>query len=122
MPWRMYSATGTLVRSWSFLSCSSCSGVMYTVVEIFLRLIRITIYDDTHIVKLGRLHVTTREDTLQPCVRSLRLLCAYSVLAPRTRRRTPTPQPTPRAQPRPHRRTSTRAAATPAAKKSWRWT
>ena len=37
MPWRMYSATGTLVRSWSALSRASCSGVMYTVVESFLR-------------------------------------------------------------------------------------
>lgn len=37
MPWRMYSATGTFVRWWSALSCASCSGVMYTVVEIFLR-------------------------------------------------------------------------------------
>ena len=33
----MYSATGTLVRSCSAFSRASCSGVMYTVVEIFLR-------------------------------------------------------------------------------------
>ena len=37
MPWRMYSATGTLVRWWRALSRASCSGVMYTVVEIFFR-------------------------------------------------------------------------------------
>jgi hypothetical protein len=33
----MYSATGTFVRWCSALSRASCSGVMYTVVEIFLR-------------------------------------------------------------------------------------
>jgi hypothetical protein len=38
MPWRMYSATGTLVFWCRSLSCWSCSGVMYTVVEIFLRI------------------------------------------------------------------------------------
>ena len=39
MPWRMYSATGTFVFSCSSLSSSFCSGVMYTVVEIFFRAI-----------------------------------------------------------------------------------
>src|SRR5512134_3820755 len=38
MPWRMYSATGTLVFWCRILSCASCSGVMYTVVEIFFRM------------------------------------------------------------------------------------
>src|SRR5688572_1256956 len=33
----MYSATGTLVRLCRSLSAVSCSGVMYTVVETFLR-------------------------------------------------------------------------------------
>src|SRR5688500_1386933 len=47
MPCRMYSATGTLVRWCSALSVRSCSGVMYTVVEIFLRDMRLAAYDPT---------------------------------------------------------------------------
>src|SRR5262245_21690110 len=37
IPWRMYSATGTFVLPWRSLSRSSCSGVMYTVVETLIR-------------------------------------------------------------------------------------
>src|SRR5215217_1047861 len=47
MPCRTYSATGTFVRWCSALSCVSCSGVMYTVVEIFLRDMRLATYDPT---------------------------------------------------------------------------
>ena len=37
IPWRMYSATGTFVFWCRSLSCSFCSAVMYTVVEILFR-------------------------------------------------------------------------------------
>src|SRR5882757_145984 len=37
IPWRMYSATGTRVFSCKALRRSFCSGVMYTVVDIFFR-------------------------------------------------------------------------------------